>query len=201
MRKKARRTQVLISSGVLLILAGCSGSKAGKPAGGDTSASEGSMMPAATSTAAVPQACTLFTRSELEPFVGWKLDEGNPRDAQPGSFNCDFKTPEYSRQELPNPALPKSVGFSSLTVNTHTADPKAFEDFRKTLGSSAHDAPGIGDGAYFYGSDMLYVRVGNRGFSLRIYTDTDTDELSDSDKALVRDVMMKIAKAGVSKLT
>lgn len=199
MREEARRTQVLISFSMLLISAGCSGSKAGKPAGGDTSASESSA-PAATSTATVPQACTLFTRSELEPFVGWKLDEGNPRDAQPGAFNCDFKTPTYSRQELPNPPLPKSVGFGSLTINTHTADPKAFEDFRKTLGASAHDAPGIGDGAYFYGSDMLYVRVGNRGFSLRIYTDTDTDELSDADKALVRDVMMKIAKAGASKL-
>lgn len=199
MREEARRAWVPISFAVLFMSAGCSGGKAEKPVVSETSATTSSTLTPA-STAPVPDACTLFSRLELEPFVGWELGEGSPREAGPGSFNCDFKSPRYTKHELPNPPLPKSVGFSSITINTHSADPKGFEDFRKDLGASAKDAPGIGDGAYFYGSDMLYVRVGNRGLSVRVYTDTETDELSDADKALVHDAMMKIGKAGASKM-
>ena len=37
------------------------------------------------------------------------------------------------------------------------------------------DVPGVGDDAYLNGPDLLFVRVGNRGFSVRIYTDAGTD--------------------------
>lgn len=146
----------------------------------------------------VPDACTFFDRDWLERAVGWELRDGDPDDMPPGMYACDFETPPlmYVTREYPDPPLPASVGFSSVTVSTHPSNPEQFEEFRKTLGQAASNAPGIGDAAYFYGFDMLYVRVGNRGFSLRIYTDAQTDE----DRARVGNVLQEVAREGARKL-
>jgi hypothetical protein len=47
------------------------------------------------------------------------------------------------------------------------------------------------------GGDMLYVRVGNLGFSLRIYTNAGNE----ADWARVREVMLKLGRLGASRLT
>jgi hypothetical protein len=43
---------------------------------------------------------------------------------------------------------------------------------------------------------MLYVRVGSRGFSVRLYTDAQAE----ADRARVRDVMVTLGRMGASKL-
>jgi hypothetical protein len=186
----------LIALTALFLSIACGGGDAPKAADGNT--------PAATSSAEAgpaakaPDACTFFSRAELEETVGWELREGDPEDAPAGSSICDFETPPgaYVTRTFPNPALPKSVGFGSLTVNSHPADPRNFAEFRQTLGAAAEDVSGIGDGAYFYGPDLLYVRVGNLGFSVRIYTDAQTD----ADRGRVREVMLKLGRMGAARL-
>ena len=44
---------------------------------------------------------------------------------------------------------------------------------------------------------MMYVRVGNRGFSIRLYVNAPT---TDAGKARLRAVMFSLARAGVAKL-
>ncbi len=180
-----------------LLIAACGG---GDGAG---SATPDAPAPGANTAAAaptnVPDACTFFSRAELEESVGWELREGDKEDAPPGFSECDFETPTRMSvtRTFPNPPLPEAVGFSSVTVNTHPSDPVKFAEFRRNLGAGAEDVPGVGDGAYFYGRDMLYVRVGNRGFSIRIYSNAGND----ADWARVRDVMLKLGRLGASRLT
>ena len=145
-----------------------------------------------------PDACTFFAQEELEKAVGWQL-RLKKKDAPPGTSICDFSVPPGMSitKTFPNPPLPASVGFSSLVINTHPADAKLFADFRRTLGQQAEDVPNVGDGAYFYGPNLIYVRVGTRGFSVRMYFDPRTD----ADRAKAREVMLALAKAGAKKLS
>ena len=146
----------------------------------------------------VPDACVFFDKMELEQMLGWELGDGDPETAPPGSYACDFDTKPlfYVTRTYENPALPESVGFNSLMINTYPQTAQSFNEFRELLGPDGEDVSGIGDGAFFYGFDMLYVRKGGKGFSLRIYTDAQTD----ADRALVREVMLTLARKGVTIL-
>ncbi|MBA3559482.1 MAG: hypothetical protein H0W30_12895 [Gemmatimonadaceae bacterium] len=182
---------------MLLVSTGCGGEGADKKAAVETQEATTSA-PASVASGPVPDACTFYSKSELESAVGWQLDDGDVEDAEPGAFKCDFETPPQMSvtTTFPNPPLPQSVRFSSMTVNTHPVKQKSFDDFRKMIGAGGEDVPGIGDGAYFYGPNMIYVRVGARGFSLRMYA----DPTSDSDKAKAREVMLSLARLGATKL-
>ena len=139
-----------------------------------------------------------FDPIELEQMLGWELGDGDPESALPGAYACDFDVRPlfYVTRTYENPPLPESVGFDSLVINTYPQNAQEFEEFRELLAEDAEDVSGIGDRAYFYGFDMLYVRVGGKGFSLRIHTDAQTDE----DRALVREVMLTLARKGAAKL-
>lgn len=195
-RTSMLRTGLLLPCAVLLTAANRDRADANTAVGETTSVTS---MSAFATQPTVPNACTFFSHSELESAVGWQLRDGKAKDASPGTFECDFVTPPaaYVTKKFPNPPIPESAGFSSLKVHTHPSDPKRFAEGRKLLGAAAEDVPGIGDAAYFNGPNLLYVRVGNRAFSLRTYTDAR----SDADKARVRDVTLKLAKLGASKLS
>ena len=191
---------------MLLLLAGCGGgdneatevastdAEAEVAEKGDSAAPEAPAQPQVE----VPDACALFDHMELEQMLGWELYEGDPETMPPGLYACDFSTKPlfYVERNYQNPALPESIGFNSLKINTYPQTAKAFSDFREMLAESGEDVSGIGDGAYFYGFDLLYVRLGEKAFSLRIYTDAQTD----ADRALVREVMLKLARKGLEKL-
>jgi hypothetical protein len=153
---------------------------------------------AATAAIDVPDACTFLARAELEPLIGRELREGEPSDMPPGSSQCDFETPPgfYVTRTFDNPALPESAGFGSVTITTNQSSPENFTEHRRLLGTEAEDVPGVGGGAYFNGPAMIYVRVGNRGFSIRMHADPTTDEAW----ARLREVMLSLARAGASKL-
>jgi hypothetical protein len=197
LRQEAPRLRFLLLFAGLLILTGCGRSGSDEVALDETPATASANTPPAM-TAEVPDACTFFSRAELEEIVGWELREGEPEDAPVGSSACDFESPPlmYVTRTFSDPALPQSVDFSSLMINTHPSDAKGFAEFREMLGAEGEDVPGIGDGAYFYGPDLLYVRVADRGFSMRIYTNAGTD----ADWARVRDVMLTLARLGASRL-
>jgi hypothetical protein len=171
--------------------------------GGDADevpAPEASASPDAAPTAAgdIPEACGFLARGELEEIVGWELRDGEANDMSPGSYACDFSTPPqmYVTRTFPNPPLPQSVGFSSVTITTYPADPQTFAMNRELVGPQGEEVGGLGDAAFYNGLDMLYVRVGSRGFSVRLYTDAQDE----ADRARVRDVMMTLGRTGASKL-
>jgi len=192
--KETPRLLYLISFTALVVSVACGGSGTQSAAGEKPPAASSSA--AADSTVKAPDACAFFSRAELEKTVGWELREGESEDAPPGFSICDFETPPlmHVTRTFPNPAL-QSVGFSSLTINTHPSDPQRFAQFRQTLGAGAEEVPGIGDGAYFNGPDLLYVRVGKLGFSVRIYTNAGTD----ADRGRVREVMFTLGKMGAAR--
>src|SRR5688500_8431349 len=94
----------------------------------------------------VPNACTFFTRAELEQAVGYELRDGEAEDAPPPASACDFETPPgiAVTRTYPNPPLPPSVGFSSLTINTYPSTQADFEEGQRLIGADAENLPGIG---------------------------------------------------------
>lgn len=206
--EKTPRSCFLIPITALLLVAGCGGGSDSDPASdATTDATDASEMtaisdedsaPQAETVAEVPDACVLFDRMELERTLGWELYDPDPDDMPPGLYACSFGSPPlfYATRKYPDPALPESIGFSSLTINTHPSTVESFQEFRAMIGEGGEDVPGIGDGAYFYGYDMIYGRVGGKGFSMRIYTAAETDE----DRALVREMMLTLARNAAAKL-
>ncbi len=202
---EAPRSRILILITVLLLVAGCGGSSDPDPVSnaatevdGTAAVSDQVSAPKAETVVDVPDACVLFDRMELERTLGWELYDPEPDELPPGLYACDFGSPPlfYATRKYPNPALPETIGFSSLNVNTNITDAESFEEFRQMIGEAGEDVPGIGDGAYFYGFDMIYGRVGAKGFSMRIYTAADTDE----ERALVREMMLTLARQAAARL-
>ena len=155
--------------------------------------------PAAATAANVPDACTFIPKAELESLLGRELRDGKRRDMPPGFFQCDFSTPPemYVTRRFNNPALPDAAGFSSVTITTNPTSPKTFAESRRLMQADAADVPGIGDAAYLSGPAMIYVRVGNRGFSIRLHVNAPS---TDAGRARLREVMLSLARAGVAKL-
>ena len=195
-RRTASTVWFLPSVIAVCLLASCSGDKDAAESGATTA--EGPASAGATAQADIPNACTFFTRDELEKSVGWELNEGEPQTAPPPSSECSFESPPkmYVTRTFPDPPLPEATGFSSVTVNTHATSEKSFEEFRTLMSGRFEEVPGLGDRSYFYGFDMLYVRVGNRGFSIRMYTEAS----SDADKDRVKSVLKSLAQTGVARL-
>ena len=190
----APRVRFLFPLTVLLLAAQCGGDADEAPAI-ETSTGQNAVPSAAVD---VPQACGFIPRAELEEIVGWELREGEADDMPPGSYACDFATPPqmYVTRTFPNPPLPQSVEFSSVKITTYPADLENFALNREIVGPQGEEVGGVGDAAFYNGLDMLYVRVGNRGFSVRLYTNAQTE----ADRARVRDVMMTLGRNGASKL-
>jgi hypothetical protein len=155
--------------------------------------------PPAAAAVSVPDACSFIPKAELESLVGRELRDGKRHDMSPGLFQCDFETPPqmYVTRRFNNPPLPEAAGFSSVTITTNPSSPNTFAESRRLMQADAEDVPGIGDGAYLYGPAMIYVRVGNRGFSIRLHVNTPS---TDAGRARLRQVMLSLARAGVAKL-
>jgi hypothetical protein len=195
------RILFVVPMSVFLVSAGCSGSKgdsAPEVAAAGESSTANDAAPADLSSVKVPDACSFIPREELEAAVGCQLRDGVVKDAPPGFYKCDFTMPPgmSTTKTFPNPPLPESANFGSLIVNTNPVTEANFAESRRLIGPAGEDVQGIGDAAYFYGPALIYVRVGNRGFSIRVYADPKTD----SDKAKLREVMLSLARLGVTKL-
>lgn len=149
-------------------------------------------------TVSVPDACTFIPKAELERLIGRQLNDAKRKDMPPGFFQCDFSTPPQISvtRRFTNPPLPEAAGFSSVTITTNPTTPATFADSRRLMQPN-EDVPGIGDSAFLYGPAMIYVRVGNRGFSIRLHVNAPT---TDAGRTRLRDVMLSLARAGVARL-
>jgi hypothetical protein len=165
----------------------------------DKRPSAGTGQPAVAAAASVPDACTFIPKTELEALLGWELREGKRRDMPPGLSQCDFETPPqmYVTRRFNNPPLPEAAGFSSVTITTNPTSPETFAESRRLMQADAEDVPGIGDAAYFNGPAMIYVRVGNRGFSIRLHVNAPSTA---AGRARLREVISSLAHAAVAKL-
>lgn len=140
----------------------------------------------------IPDACTFLRRDEVSAAIGRDLQEGEPQSTVDGASECRFETAlglkastEYDDSVIPETAL------GSVTVNTHPSDPEEFDAFQESLGPEAEIAAGVGDDAYFWGNDLIYVRVANRGFSIRITADETEDQA-------LQAALLELAAAGAS---
>lgn len=123
----------------------------------------------------VPEACSFFTHDEIADAVGLAIQEEVEPEALPdGASSCTYRTPS-----------------SRVVIVTNPSDPDEFAEFIELFVPDAEEIPNVGDAAYFNGPNLLYVRVGDRGFSVRI-----NDELGDR----LRPAMLELAEAGAAKL-
>lgn len=186
--------QALCAVTAALLLAACNGERDAGSAYAPSERTEGPAAPAD-----VPNACTLFAKAELESAVGVELKDGEPQSVPDASESqCEFERQLGMRatKTFHDPAIPTSVGLTSVRISTSPADPEAVAQVRE-LDPAAFDAvPGLGDDAYFLGPNLLHVRVGNRGFSLRV----NPEAQSPGDQAKVREVMLALARTGAARL-
>ena len=147
----------------------------------------------------MPDACSWIPKLELEKILGWELRDGKKKDVSPGMSQCDFTTPPgaYVTRRYPNPALPPAAGFSSVIITTYPTTQKTFNENRRATPGGVSDVPGVGDDAFMYGPAMMHVRVGNRGFSIRLYVNEPKTE---NGKANLTETLLKIARAGIARL-
>ena len=144
-------------------------------------------------------ACAFIPKAELESLVGRELRDGVKKDVAPPQSQCAFQTPPdaYVKKKFDNPALPSASGFDSLTVTTFQTTVATFANSRKTMGNGSPNIPGVGDEAFLSGPAMIFVRVGTRGFSIRVYVNEPT---TDAGKTRLREVMLTLGRAGAAKL-
>jgi hypothetical protein len=189
-----RRSFLTATLGTLLLLVSVNAAET-RPGKSPSAAKERSAVAAA---ASVPDACTFIPKEELERLIGRELRDGKRKDMPPGLFQCDFTTPPqmYVKRRFNNPPLPDAAGFSSVVITTNPTTPGTFAESRRTMQPN-EDVPGIGDGAFLYGPAMIYVRVGNRGFSIRLHVNAPS---TDAGRTRLREVMLSLARAGVARM-
>lgn len=189
-----RLVAVVIAASVLL--AACGGGNGGTEVAGGSAE-----LPDAESDDAVagapqdlPDACLFLTHEEISTAVGRELGEGEPQTMVEGMSECRFKTATgmEATESYDDPVIPETA-LGSVTVAVNASNPEEFDLFEESLGAEAEAVSGIGDDAYFWGSNLLYVRVGERGFSIRIDADG-------ADEQRMRDAILVLAEAGVERL-
>lgn len=133
----------------------------------------------ATTTARAAEACTLLSTEEVSQILGQRVRKPLPDTAQAGT-SCRF------------PAVTETVNISLWPTNA-----SEFQEFRKTLaenGARLEDAASIGDSAYFWEDNRIYVRVGDQGLTVTLAG------AGDGIGPKRRAVVLAIATAGVAKL-
>ena len=188
--------QPLCAMTAAFLLAACDG---GGEAASNTANPQGAEHNAAVAAIDVPDSCTFLSKAELESAIGAELRDGEPQSVPSASESqCQFKRKLGSEatKSFPNPAVPASVGFTSVTVSTSPADPQAVAQIRELDPGAFEGVPGLGDDAYFLGPNLLHTRVGSRSFSLRV----EPEAQSPGDRGRVREVMLGLARTGASRL-
>lgn len=131
--------------------------------------------------------------------MGSELRNGEAQPVPDASESqCQFKRQlgRNATKTFANPAIPKSVGLTGVTISTSRADPAAVAQVRELEPDAFEGVPGVGDDAYFLGPNLLHVRVQNRSFSIRI----SPEARSPADQAKVREVMVALARTVASRL-
>ena len=107
------------------------------------------------------------------------------------------ETANLKAREEPQPAGASGCRYlgplgTVASVNTHFSDATQFDEFKGLIGPEAETAAGVGDAAYFWNPNRIYVRVGGRGFSLTIHHSLPPDKM--------REALLSLARAGVEAM-
>lgn len=185
---------IALAFAAALLLAACGGDKGAQPANESGNLSDAGSGDASSDVAAqeVPDACTFLDREGISAAIGRELQEGEPQPTAGGASECRFETAlgMEASTSYEDPVVPETAS-ASVVINTHPSNAEEFDLFQESLGSEAEVATGVGDDAYFWGPNLIYVRVADRGFSLRINAD-------ESDDQALRAALLGLATAGAS---
>lgn len=142
----------------------------------------------------VPDACSVFDVEEISAAIGREVGPGAPESTPEDSSSCRFETvPGLSTStSYDDPVVPETA-LGSVTISTARSSAEEFDEFEALLADEAEPVSGIGDDAHFWGEDILYVRVADRGLTVRI-------EADEADAAAVRAAVLRLAELGASKL-
>lgn len=175
-----------------LLLAACGGDSGAQVENETGAASDAGSGDTAADAAKIPDACTFIDREEISAAIGRELEEGEPRSTASGASECEFETAlgMDASTSYPDPVVPETT-LASVLVSTHQSSPEEFDAFRDTIGDEAEIVTDVGDAAYFWGPDVIYVRVADRGFSIRITADG-------AEQEALREALLTLAQAGVS---
>lgn len=192
MRTILRLLTVVLAAAVLL--AACGGDNGAQVAGESGEMPEAGSDDAAGGEASqeIPDACAFLDREEISAVIGRELQEGELESAVEGMSECRFETATglEASTTYDDPVIPETA-LGSVTISTHPSDSEEFDAFQESLGSEAEAMTDVGDDAYLWGRDLIYVRVVNRGFSIRISAD-------DSDDQALRAALLRLAEAGAA---
>ena len=182
------RLVIAVLAGAVL-LAACGGDDAQIVSNSDSGSDDAARSEASQE---IPDACTFLDREEISAAIGRELREGESESAVEGTSECRFETATEMEASTTydDPVIPETT-LGSVTISTHPADPEEFDAFQESLGSEAETMTGIGDDAYVWGPDLIYVRVGDRGFSIRISAD-------ESDDQALHAALLELAERGVA---
>ncbi len=75
--------------------------------------------------------------------------------------------------------------------------PAQFEESRKLMAAPDGQVSGVGDAAFMATPAMIYARVTNLGFSIRLHVNAPT---TDAGKTRLREVMLTLARAAAAKM-
>ena len=142
----------------------------------------------------VPDACSLFDVEEISAAIGREVGPGEPENTPDDASSCRFETLVglSTSTTYDDPAIAESF-LGSVTVSTARSSAEEFDELEEMLGDEAEAETGIGDDAYFWGENILYVRVGGRGLTVRI-------EADEADGAAVRAAVVQLGELGASRL-
>lgn len=142
----------------------------------------------------IPDACTLFDVEEVSTALGRQVGPGEPETTPEGFFTCRFDTLTgmETSTTYDDPAIAESF-LARVTISTGPSSAEEFDEFEALTGDEADAVSDIGDDAYFSGPQILYIRVADRGLTIRI-------EADDPDVDGVRDAILALAEVGASRL-
>lgn len=203
-RPPALRRAIALAATACLTLAACGGDDADETATSDQATTPppeeaGDAQPGADGRSTEnagdpPDACSLFDVREVSTAVGREVGPGEPEPTPEGGSSCRFETlPGLSTSTSYDDPVVPGTAFGSVTISTAGTDADEFDEFEGMLGAEAEAVEGIGDDAYLWGENIIYVRVADRGLTVRI-------EADEADSAAVRDAVLALAELGASKL-
>lgn len=191
------KTAWITAIAVLALLgAACGGGDSGEPAASDPeAASPTEAADGADETGGdVPDACGLLDVEEISATIGREVGPGEPQSSADVGSSCRFETLTgmSTTTTYDDPVIPETV-LASVTISTAPSDAKEFDELEAMVGDEGEAVRGVGDDAYFWGQNIMYVRVADRGLTVRI-------EADGADDARVRDAVRELAELGASKL-
>lgn len=191
---RVRRLTVAVAAS--LTLAGCGGGDGDEPAANDGLATSPTEAEDSSSEAAadVPDACSLLDVEEISAAIGREVGPGEPQPTAEVGSSCRFETLTgmSTSTTYDDPVVPETAP-GSVTISTARSSAEEFDEFEALVGDEAEAVSGIGDDAHFWGENIIYVRVADRGLTVRI-------EADDADTAAVRAAVLQLAELGASKL-